>query len=85
MSKPTLRIQKSKNGKFVMFVLVVIDSNDKKHQKYFSVSLWQLARYIAGKSESLYINAPQMFTKADPEYEEYLKEKKRGFPNVKKY
>lgn len=74
-----LRIQKSRNGKFVQFVLVVIDKEGQKHQKYFSVPLWQLATYIAGKSKSLFITAPVMFRKDSPKYAEFLKKKKEGF------
>ena len=78
--EPHIRIQKSKNGMFVMFVLVWWTTKDNvkhKHTQYYSLPFYVVHAYINGLTNTFYITAEKMMSKDDPRYAEYIAYKKK--------
>jgi hypothetical protein len=70
-----IRIQKSKNGRFVMLVLVYWDKEGVKHQQYFSVAFYNLHAYVNSLTKAYFLFAEQMISKDDPKYKAYIQKR----------
>lgn len=59
---PCVILQKPRNGKkYLQVVLVYLNSQGKIQRKYFSVSSFNLLKYLKGTSGSKFLVCPQMW------------------------
>lgn len=77
-NEPIIRVQKSRDGRYVQLVLCSFDKEGKKRpQIYFSYPIQWFRDYLSGNANQKYLIVQKMFDKEDPKYKEFMRNKRK--------